>query len=69
MGEQVCCNLHIDYLGGKILHIKRHLKFTQHLQGTKSKQAIIYEKVAAVMTYSFEFFFFNCLSFMWKAVF
>lgn len=44
MGKQVWCNLHIDCLGGKILHIKRHFKFTQQLQGTKSKQAIIYGK-------------------------
>lgn len=44
MEEQVWCNLHLDCLGGKALHIKSRLKFTQHLQGTKSKQAIIYGK-------------------------
>lgn len=37
------------------LSIKRHLKFTQHLEGTESTWQSFREKEAAVMNYSFEF--------------
>lgn len=52
------CNLNVDCWGGKKkknLSIKRHLKFTQYLEGTKSKGQSFREKEAAVMKYSFEF--------------
>lgn len=39
----------------KALNIKRHLKFTQHVEGTKSKRQSFREKEAAVTKYSFEF--------------
>ena len=53
------CNLNVDCWGGekkkKNLSIKRHLKFTQHVEGTKSTWPSFREKEAAVMNYSFEF--------------
>lgn len=51
-------NLNVDCWGGekKALNIKRHLKYTRHLEGTKSKRQSFREKEAAVTKYSFEFF-------------
>lgn len=52
------CYLNVDCWGGgkKALNIKRHFKFTRHLEGTKSKRQSVRETEAAVTKHSFEFF-------------
>lgn len=64
------CYLNVDCWGGgkKALNIKRHFKFTRHLEGTKSKRQSVREREAAVTKHSFEFFLKTYLFHMQKSI-